>query len=333
MIHFVCLGNLYRSRMAEAILKSLHLSQYSVMSSGVIADQTAAALLISQCAHDVLEDEQLLSYTKRKKSQLTQARLDRADITIFMNREVYSECLRRGLKPPNRSYIWDINDIKRTNYTPAQYRDEILPEAKRTFSYIKRHILDLVAFLKRPKHRERIDVLDATGRPTGLTSDITSIQTEGLIFPGVHLALYTPSGKVILEQRSSTIVFNPGLWDLTMGGIVAAGESPDETVVRELKEELGIHVKKPRKLFVWEYHHYLPHYGFHNHCFVHTYLAKVPDDVDFKLQTKEVADAGIFALKDVKKLNQRHRHHDEKIIPMHHYYDRLLAAIEAELQI
>lgn len=331
IIHFICLGNTYRSRMAEAYFKSLHLTQYSVISSGVLADRVKKRA-ISRYAADVLRNHKILHYAKSKSTVLTQARLDRGDIAIFMNREVYRQCLDRGMTPPRRSYIWDIPDIYRPNITEAEYRHEVLPIAERTFHRIQQRTLELIAFLKRPKHKERIDVLDADGRPTGRTSDITSIHSEGLICPGVHVAFYTPSGKVILEQRSSTIVFNPGLWDLSMGGVVAAGETPEDAAIRETKEELGIDLKSPKKLFVWEYHHYLPHYGLHSHTFVHTYIAKVPDDISFHLQAEEVADAGIFDLKKVQALNRSHRHHQEQMIPMHAYYDRLLHAIEAQLQ-
>lgn len=316
--------------MAEAYLKSLHLSQYSVMSSGVLADRFKKRTL-SRYAADVLRHHKILHYAKSRSTVLTQSRLDRGDITIFMNREVYRQCIDQGMTPPHRSYIWDIPDIFRPHISEQEYCNELLPIAERMFHKIQQHILELLAFLKRPRHNEKIDILDGEGRRTGRTSDVTTILSEGLIYPGVHIAFYTPSGRVVLEQRSSSIVFNPGLWDLTMGGIVSAGESPDDAAVRETKEELGIDLRSPKKLFVWEYHHYLPHYGFHSHGFVHTYIAKVPDDTDFTLQTEEVADAGIFDLKKVQTLNASHRRSNEQLIPMHAYFDRLLHAIEAQL--
>lgn len=52
-------------------------------------------------------------------------------------------------------------------------------------------------------------------------------------------ALIVQSGKVLLGLRSATRAFYPGVWDV-FGGHVEAGEEHEQTLVRELQEELGI---------------------------------------------------------------------------------------------
>jgi 8-oxo-dGTP diphosphatase len=47
------------------------------------------------------------------------------------------------------------------------------------------------------------------------------------------------SQKILLGQRSATREFYPGVWDI-FGGHVELGEQLQETLVRELQEELGI---------------------------------------------------------------------------------------------
>ena len=55
----------------------------------------------------------------------------------------------------------------------------------------------------------------------------------------VVAALIIQSQKVLLGQRSANREFYPGVWDV-FGGHVETGERQEQTLVRELQEELGI---------------------------------------------------------------------------------------------
>jgi 8-oxo-dGTP diphosphatase len=54
-------------------------------------------------------------------------------------------------------------------------------------------------------------------------------------------ALVDPDGRVLVAQRPDGKSMG-GLWEFP-GGKMEAGESPEETLIRELQEELGITVK------------------------------------------------------------------------------------------
>jgi 8-oxo-dGTP diphosphatase len=58
----------------------------------------------------------------------------------------------------------------------------------------------------------------------------------------VACALIDPDGRVLLAQRPPGKAMG-GLWEFP-GGKVDSGESPEETLIRELREELGITVKE-----------------------------------------------------------------------------------------
>lgn len=58
----------------------------------------------------------------------------------------------------------------------------------------------------------------------------------------VAVALIDPDGRVLLAQRPSGKSM-AGLWEFP-GGKVEAGERPEEALIRELREELGITVKE-----------------------------------------------------------------------------------------
>ena len=59
----------------------------------------------------------------------------------------------------------------------------------------------------------------------------------------VACALIDTDGRVLLAERPAGKSM-AGLWEFP-GGKVEAGERPEETLIRELKEELGIVVKEP----------------------------------------------------------------------------------------
>src|SRR5581483_4833665 len=56
-------------------------------------------------------------------------------------------------------------------------------------------------------------------------------------------ALVDSDGRVLIAQRPAGKVM-AGLWEFS-GGKVEPGERPEDTLIRELKEELGIVVKEP----------------------------------------------------------------------------------------
>jgi 8-oxo-dGTP diphosphatase len=55
----------------------------------------------------------------------------------------------------------------------------------------------------------------------------------------VVAALIIQSDMILLGRRSARRAFYPNVWDV-FGGYVEPGEEPQQTLVRELEEELGI---------------------------------------------------------------------------------------------
>jgi protein-tyrosine-phosphatase/isopentenyldiphosphate isomerase len=334
LIHFVCSGNSFRSRLAEAYAKSLHIPGLQFISSGTHSYMDPYNHLSPQCKL-VLNHKKLTTYASKEKTQLTQELIDKSDLVVCINRAVYHEALAENIKFPPRTYIWDINDISEfTQEEQLQIANQQVPlRVQKIFEHIQQHIEELIVFLKRPRPTEQVEILNKSGRPTGKSSDITTIHENGWWHTGVHIGLYTSNGEVLLERRSKNIIGNPGMWDISMGGIVKKGELPDSAILRELKEELGInlHSSDLKKIFVWCYDHYLPSYGFHNRNFTHTYIAKIPSNIRLLLQRDEVASAEFMSIKNVQHLNIRNHMAIHRVIPTFAYYNRILDAIRAEL--
>lgn len=59
------------------------------------------------------------------------------------------------------------------------------------------------------------------------------------------ILLYREDGRVLLQHRDGKAKFCPNLWGF-FGGKVEAGETPEEGMLREAREELGIDVKDYR---------------------------------------------------------------------------------------
>ncbi|OUO51678.1 NTP pyrophosphohydrolase [Parabacteroides sp. An277] len=60
------------------------------------------------------------------------------------------------------------------------------------------------------------------------------------LHPVVHLHIYNKEGDLLLQKRSQTKDIQPGKWDTAVGGHVDYGESIEEALRREAREELGI---------------------------------------------------------------------------------------------
>jgi 8-oxo-dGTP diphosphatase len=70
------------------------------------------------------------------------------------------------------------------------------------------------------------------------TSDVTS-----RLVLVVACALIDPDGRVLIAQRPEGKTL-AGLWEFP-GGKVETGERPEQTLIRELAEELGVAVEEP----------------------------------------------------------------------------------------
>jgi isopentenyldiphosphate isomerase len=61
----------------------------------------------------------------------------------------------------------------------------------------------------------------------------------------VHLHLFDRAGRLYLQKRAAGKDRYPGRWDTSVGGHVAPGESSEEAIRREAREELGIDLPDP----------------------------------------------------------------------------------------
>lgn len=92
-----------------------------------------------------------------------------------------------------------------------------------------------------PWRDEALAVRDAEGRVLGAIERGVA-RVLGIATEAVHLVGLAPDGRVWLQQRAFDKANDPGRWDTLMGGMVAHGESLDQTLARETWEEAGLRI-------------------------------------------------------------------------------------------
>jgi len=110
-IHFVCRGNVLRSQIAEAYLKSLALKGVHVTSSGTVADQYREAnKVFITSAKELLDRHGIKQFSKVTPEQLTQDKWIGQDLVVFMNQIIQDEA-RSIVVLPQKTINWNVTDI------------------------------------------------------------------------------------------------------------------------------------------------------------------------------------------------------------------------------
>ena len=131
---------------------------------------------------------------------------------------------------------------------------------------------------------EYMDIYTAQRERTGRITQRGSEFGEGEYRLIVHAVIFNRAGEMLIQQRQPFKKGWGGLWDLTVGGAVSAGETSAQAVLRELQEELGI---------IWDLQGEPPALTVSfDHGFDDIYLLRGEVDVStLRLQAEEVADA------------------------------------------
>lgn len=98
---------------------------------------------------------------------------------------------------------------------------------------------------------ELVDVIDDAGRTIRVATR-AEVRAQCLPHRCTYVLVFNSQSELFIHLRTPTKDVYPSHWDTCIGGVLLAGESFAQGVVREIREELGI-VKAPRALFPFRY--------------------------------------------------------------------------------
>jgi len=94
-------------------------------------------------------------------------------------------------------------------------------------------------------NQELFPLVDEQGQVTGKATRGECHNGSHLLHPVVHLHVFNSRGEVYLQKRPEWKDIQPGKWDTAVGGHIDYGETPEQALLREVREELGIEAFTP----------------------------------------------------------------------------------------
>ena len=142
IIHFICTGNTYRSRLAEAYFNSLKLPDIKAISSGINAGMTEDGP-IEWYAMRLIHDNWLIEYMSRDSKRTSRELLNKGIFTVFM-KPIHLDVCKNSLGYSSElNQVWNIEDLH-----PRGLDDnDIIETSEKTFEPIKAKVNSLAKML------------------------------------------------------------------------------------------------------------------------------------------------------------------------------------------
>ena len=88
--------------------------------------------------------------------------------------------------------------------------------------------------------QEIFPIVDEEGTVIGQATRGECHNGSKRLHPVVHLHVFNAQGDVYLQKRPEWKDIQPGKWDTAVGGHIDYGETPEQALRREVREELGM---------------------------------------------------------------------------------------------
>ena len=102
--------------------------------------------------------------------------------------------------------------------------------------------------MNKDNEKEIFPIVDEEGNVLGRITRGEAHDGRKVLHRVVHLHVFNSKGQLFLQRRPHWKDIQPDRWDTAVGGHVDFGETIDEALKREVREELGITGFIPQKL-------------------------------------------------------------------------------------
>ena len=89
---------------------------------------------------------------------------------------------------------------------------------------------------------EQWDLYTVDRGRTGKVMNKNEPVPAGMYHMQVHVVVFNRAGQMLIQQRTESKQWFPGLWDYSVGGRAQAGETSAQAAEREVQEEIGLTV-------------------------------------------------------------------------------------------
>ena len=152
VIHFICTGNIYRSRLCEAYLNSLELPNITAISSGTKANRNLDGP-VSWVAARLFRYYKLVPFASPSWIQTTKENLLKSDLVIYMEESHQTYCKNEFQIQIKNAEIWDIKDLDNYGLTRSDLtlKDDIkrIRISDKTFKEIQQKVDQLAQGLRK----------------------------------------------------------------------------------------------------------------------------------------------------------------------------------------
>jgi isopentenyldiphosphate isomerase len=183
-----------------------------------------------------------------------------------------------------------------------------------------------------------IEVTDKDGKSTGQLVDVEEARREGLWYRAAHVVVYSRDGQILVQKRSATNLSSLRYLDISVGAVIPPYETPEEIIIRRMKEELGLNIDPGTLQDIGESkHEYTESLNGKTTRDTKTilvdYLVQIPSpNIVLKYLKSDVSWAGFLSFKQTKRLVENGELEALGMLqPRQEYYRKFITEIEQRL--
>lgn len=179
-----------------------------------------------------------------------------------------------------------------------------------------------------------MELLDIVNENNELTGDIVEreiVHEMGLWHREVAVIIVNKEGKMLLEKRAPTKKQSPNKWGLCAGHI-EAGDIPENAIVREMKEEIGVDISIDELEFIKTAVRDIKfNDNLYNREFQYTYFWITDKrEGEFVVQEEELTEVRFFEVQEIK---DKVKSKDKDIaFSNEEYIDEIISIVEEKIK-